>query len=66
LQSLNRGPIGRDDFRRVGAAALAGLREPVGVGDQLCDEGRDALDRAVRMCVMGFDSDRNERATRRW
>ena len=49
LQSLNRGPIGRDDLGRIGAALLARLRQPAGVGDQLGDERRDALDRPMRM-----------------
>ena len=38
LQSLNRGPISRDDFGRIGAALLARLRQLAGVGDQLGDE----------------------------
>ena len=55
LQSLNRGPIGRDDFGRIGAAAFAGLRQLAGrVAIKCVRNDGDALDRAMRMRVVGL------------
>jgi hypothetical protein len=62
MQSLNRGPIGRNGFGWIGAALGAGLWKLSCGRDQLRKEGRDALNRPMWVVIVLLDSKRDELA----
>ena len=62
MQSLNRGPIGRNGFGWIGAALGAGLWKLSCRCDQLGEEGRDALHPPMTVVIVRLGSKRDELA----